>query len=112
MTFVGINQWIMELNKQTILQFIQQNRAHIRSFGVERIGLFGSFARNEQRPDSDIDLLVEYKIGQASFKNLMHLAFFFEDSLHRKIELVTPTSLSPRLSRYIEKEVDYVALAD
>ena len=102
----------MELNKQTILQFIQRNRAQIRAFGVERIGLFGSFVRNEQRPDSDIDLLVEYGAGQASFKNLMYLAFFFEDSLHRKIELVTPTSLSNRLKQYIAREVEYVALTD
>ena len=102
----------MEPDKQTILQFIRQNREHIRSFGVARIGLFGSFARNEQRPDSDIDLLVEYDTGQASFKNLMHLAFFFEDSLHRKIELVTPSSLSARLNEYIAREVEYVALTN
>lgn len=102
----------MELNKQAILQFIRRNRAHIKSFGVSRIGLFGSFVRDEQRPDSDIDLLVEYEPGQASFKNLMNLAFYFEDSLHRKIELVTPSSLSARLNQYIAREIEYVALVD
>ena len=102
----------MELNKQIILQFIARNRAHIRSFGVARIGLFGSFVRNEQRSDSDIDLLVDYAEGQASFKNLMHLAFFFEDSFHRKIELVTPASLSARLRQYIAQEIEYVTITD
>lgn len=102
----------MELNKQTIIQFIRRNRKHIRSFGVARIGLFGSFVRNEQRPDSDVDLLVEYTSGQASFKNLMHLAFFFEDSFHRKIDLVTPSSLSNRLNQYVAREVEYVAITD
>ncbi|SOD96742.1 hypothetical protein SAMN06269250_5472 [Spirosoma fluviale] len=102
----------MELNKQTVLQFIQRNREHIKSFGVARIGLFGSFVRNEQRVDSDIDLLVDYEVGKASFRNLMDLAFFFEDSFHRKIELVTPSSLSERLKQYIAKEVEYVALTD
>ena len=102
----------MELDKQTILHFIRRNCAHIRSFGVSQIGLFGSFARNEQRSDSDIDLLVDYEAGQASFKNLMQLAFFFENSLHRKIELVTTASLSARLKQYIAKEVEHVALAD
>ncbi len=106
------NHEAMELNKQTILQFIQLNREQIKSFGVVQIGLFGSFVRDEQRPDSDIDLLVDYETGQASFKNLMHLAFFFEDSLHRKIELVTPKSLSSRLKKYIAKEIEYVALTD
>lgn len=102
----------MELNKQTILQFIRRNRAHIKSFGVAQIGLFGSFARNEQCSDSDIDLLVEYEPGQSSFKNLMNLAFYFEDSFHRKIELVTPPSLSERLKQHIAKEIEYVALVD
>lgn len=102
----------MELNKQIILQFIRHNRDDIKSFGVARIGLFGSFVRNEQQPDSDIDLLVEYEAGKASFKNLMHLAFFFEDSFHRKIELMTPTSLSDRLKQYVAQEIEYVALAD
>lgn len=102
----------MELNKQAILQFIRRNRKHIKSFGVAQIGLFGSFVRNEQRADSDIDLLIEYEVGQASFKNLMNLAFFFEDSFHRKVELVTPSSLSTRLQQYIAKEVEYVALTD
>ena len=45
----------MGLNKQAIIQFIERNRSQIRGFGVERIGLFGSFVRNEQQPDSDID---------------------------------------------------------
>ena len=102
----------MDVNRQTILQFIRRNREHIKSFGVARIGLFGSFVRNEERPDSDIDLLVEYDVGQASFENLMNLAFFFEDSFHRKIDLVTPSSLSGRLKQYIAKEIDYVALTD
>ena len=102
----------MDLNKQVILEFIRRNREHIKSYGVARIGLFGSFARDEQRPDSDVDLLVEYVAGQSSFKNLMNLAFYFEDSFQRKIELVTPPSLSARLQQYIEEEIEYVALAD
>ena len=44
--------------KQSIITTLHQNRSHLREFGVRRIGLFGSFVRGEQHPDSDIDLLV------------------------------------------------------
>ena len=50
------------LNRQDILTFLLQNRALLTNqYNVEKIGIFGSFARNEQREDSDIDLIVELK---------------------------------------------------
>jgi len=49
--------------KQDILDTLDQNRSHLRALGVRRIGLFSSFLRGEQRPDSDIDLLVEFDPG-------------------------------------------------
>ena len=45
-------------SKETVLSLIRAREVEIRSLGVERVGLFGSFLRGEQRPDSDIDLLV------------------------------------------------------
>ena len=56
--------------KQEILDILHQNRFHLKSFGIKRIGLFGSFVRGEQRPESDIDLLVEFEPGKKTFDNL------------------------------------------
>jgi predicted nucleotidyltransferase len=78
---------------------------------VSRIGLFGSFVRGEQRPDSDIDLLVEFEVGKKTFDNFMELSFFLEEVLQHKVELITVESLSPYLGPYILKEVEYAALA-
>ncbi|MFZ1239634.1 MAG: nucleotidyltransferase family protein [Ilumatobacteraceae bacterium] len=83
----------------------------IRSFGVKKLGLFGSFVRNEQRADSDIDLLVEFEEGQKTFDNFMHLSFWLEEMLRWPVELVTVESVSPYLRPYITQEVEYVAFA-
>jgi hypothetical protein len=97
--------------KQDILNVLDKNQSHLRALGVRRIGLFGSFVRGEQRPDSDIDLLVEFASGRKTFDTFMELSFFLEEVLRRRIELVTVESLSPYLGPHILKEVEYVALA-
>jgi predicted nucleotidyltransferase len=97
--------------KQDILNVLDQNRSHLRALGVRRIGLFGSFVRGEQRPDSDIDLLVEFEAGRKTFDTFMELSFFLEDVLEHQIELVTVESLSPYFGPHILKEVEYAALA-
>ena len=97
--------------KQDILNVLEQNRSRLRALGVKRIGLFGSFVRGEQRPDSDIDLLVELEPGQKTFDNFIELCFFLEEVLLRRIELVTVESLSPYLGPHILREVEYAALA-
>jgi len=97
--------------KQDILNVLDQNQSHLRALGVRRIGLFGSFVRGEQRPDSDIDLLVEFAAGRKTFDTFMKLSFFLEEVLQRPIELVTVESLSPYLGPHILKGVEYAALA-
>ncbi len=74
-----------------------------KRFSVRRIGLFGSFARGEQKDTSDVDILVEFE--EPTFDNFMNLAFFLEDLFSRRVELVTPDSLSPYIAPYVKKEV-------
>jgi uncharacterized protein len=97
--------------KQDILRILDQNGSDLRALGVKRIGLFGSFVRGEQRPDSDIDLLVEFDAGRKTFDAFMELSFFLEEVLDHRIELVTAESLSPYLGPHILKEIEYAALA-
>jgi predicted nucleotidyltransferase len=97
--------------KTGIISAIQKNREKIKSFGVKKLGLFGSFVRGEQRLDSDIDLLVEFQAEQKTFDNFIQLSFFLEDVLKQSVELVTPESLSPYLGPYIIEEVEDVPLS-
>ncbi|MBU1121907.1 MAG: nucleotidyltransferase family protein [Candidatus Omnitrophota bacterium] len=94
--------------KEDILAVIRENRRKIESFGVKKLGLFGSYVRNEQTSKSDIDLLVEFVSGKKSFDNFIHLSFLLEDLFLQHIELVTIDSLSPYIKPYIVKEVEYV----
>jgi hypothetical protein len=98
-------------SKDSILASLTEHERQIRSFGVQRIGLFGSFARGSQTTASDIDFLVEFDPGQKTFDNFIRLSFFLEDLFQRRVELVTPESISPYLRPYIIKEVEYVPIA-
>jgi predicted nucleotidyltransferase len=58
------------------MNILHQNRDRLKALGVKRIGLFGSFERGEQHPDSDIDLLVKFEAGQKPLKPLWNCPFF------------------------------------
>jgi predicted nucleotidyltransferase len=96
-------------SKHTILSIISTNKSHLTSFGVNRIGLFGSYVRNEQKPQSDIDILVDFEPEKETFDNFMNLYNYLEDLfVDEKIEIVTVNGLSPYIGKHILKEVNYV----
>ncbi|HII97957.1 MAG TPA: nucleotidyltransferase family protein [Methanoregula sp.] len=78
-----------------------------RRFGVAKIGIFGSFARGEERPDSDIDILVTFQDGKKTFDNFMGTRFYLEDLFGRKVDLVTDTALKPLIRDPILQDVLY-----
>jgi predicted nucleotidyltransferase len=94
--------------KRDILNTLADNIRTIKKFGVKRIGLFGSAVRGELKIGSDIDILVEFEKESEKFSNLMNLYFYLQDLLSRKIDLVTPESISPYIAPYILKEVKYI----
>jgi predicted nucleotidyltransferase len=83
----------------------------IRALGVARLALFGSIARNEGRPDSDVDLLVQFSPGQKSYERFIALSELLESLLHRRVELVTTEALSPFLGPRILAEAQDVLRA-
>lgn len=99
------------LNKEVIIQTLIAHQGQLSDFGVKQIGLFGSFTRDEARPNSDIDLLVDIRKEKKTFKNFMALSYFLEDIFGRKVELVTKQSLSPYIGPHILKTVEYAPLA-
>ena len=94
--------------KENILELIRSNQDKIRSYGVRKLGLFGSFVRGEHKAESDIDLLVEFQQDKKSFDNFIQLAFFLEEILESRVELITIDALSPYIGPHIIKEVEYV----
>lgn len=96
------------LTKENILKELAGNETRIRDLGVRRIGLFGSFVRDEAREESDIDILVEFVEGGRSFDTYMDLKFFLEDLFRRKVDLVDTDTIKPALRPYILRSVRYV----
>ncbi len=95
-------------DKRSIIERLRRERVALASLGVLEIGLFGSFARGEQTPESDVDLLVEFTPQQHTFDSFMALSFFLEALLGRKVELLTRESLSPYIGERILAEVEKI----
>ena len=92
-----------------ILQLLADNQQQLLAYGVSRIGLFGSYVRNEAKNNSDIDLLVDIQKDKKTFRNFLSLNYYLEDLFKRKVELVTSQSLSPHIGPQILKTVEYVS---
>ena len=99
------------LTKAEIISSIERSRARLASLGVKSIGLFGSFARGRAGRKSDVDLLVEFDSEKRTYDNFIDTCFLLEELLGRKVELVTPESLSPYIKPYVLREVEYVPLS-
>ena len=95
--------------KEQVLSLLQEHHHDMCAFGVRRLGLFGSFVREQQGYESDVDMLVEFEPGAKTFDAFMQLAFFLEALFGRRVELVTPESLSPYIGPHILREMTYVS---
>jgi len=91
------------LSSRQIFNILSRNRKLLKKYSVERIGLFGSLARDEATDESDIDLLVDFE--EKSFDNFIELAFELEKLFNRKVDLLTEQGISPYILDYIKNEV-------
>ena len=90
------------------LALLRQHEPIIKKrFGVAKIGIFGSYARGEERPESDVDVLVTFKKGQKTFDHYMNCKFYLEDLFERKVDLVMKGAIKKRLKEYILRDVVY-----
>ena len=97
------------MKKQQALDLLKQHIGEVRErFGVKRLALFGSTARDEATDDSDLDVLVEFE-GTADSKRYFGLMFYLEGLFGRPLDLVTDKAVRPELRPFIEKDAIYVA---
>lgn len=99
------------LTREDAIASICSVESQIRELGVQRISVFGSVARNQARPSSDVDLLVEFIPGQKNFDRFMALGDLLENVLGRRVELVTTEALSPYIGPHILAEATDVIRA-
>ncbi|MFA4825988.1 MAG: nucleotidyltransferase family protein [Methanoregula sp.] len=90
------------------LSLLRQHEPELKKrFGIAAIGIFGSFIRGEERPESDVDVLVSFRRGQETFDNYMDCKFYLEDLFGRKVDLIMKGAIKKRLKPYILGEVVY-----
>jgi len=91
-----------------VLTLLRHHEPEIRQrFGVAKIGIFGSFVRGEERPDSDVDVLVTFRKGKETFDNYMDCKFYLEDLFGRRVDLIMKGAIKKRLKPFILGEVVY-----
>ena len=96
------------MERDETLRILAEHRDEIAAFGVKSLAIFGSVARNEARPDSDVDVLVEFgvPVGYFEFFRFQH---YLEGLFMRRVDLVTPDSIKSRLKERILGEAIHAA---
>jgi predicted nucleotidyltransferase len=96
-------------SKEFIISLIKLHKPKLKIYGVETVGLFGSYARNEQTDLSDIDILIDFDPEKENFDNYMAIYDYFENLfINEKVDIVTKNGLSPYIGPKILNEVQYV----
>lgn len=95
--------------KENIIATLISYKPELSKLGVQNIGLFGSYLRNEQSDKSDIDLLIDFEPEKENFDNYMAVYDMFENIFkNERIEVVTKNGLSKYIGPKILKDVMYV----
>jgi len=90
------------------LTVLQTHLAELLALGARRLGVFGSFVRDETRNDSDVDVYVEFDDAKLTYDNFFALHELLENLLGRRVDLVTDKSLTETKARLILPTVRYV----
>lgn len=96
------------MNRDEVLDVLRAHKLTLaQRFGVSDLTLFGSFARDQAKDDSDIDILVSFD-GPTHWRRYFGAQFYLEDLLGRQVDLATAKELRPELLPYVEKEAIHV----
>ncbi|SNQ62591.1 type VII toxin-antitoxin system MntA family adenylyltransferase antitoxin [Candidatus Methanoperedens nitratireducens] len=94
----------MKVNKEHLFKKII---SLIKKHGVKKVAIFGSYARGEEKPKSDIDILVEFS-ERKSLLDIVGIEQELSDALGMKVDLLTEKSISPYLIGRIKKEMKVI----
>ena len=96
------------MTKEEIKNIITENKDILEKYKVKSIALFGSYVRNEQKENSDIDFLVDFK--EPGYDNFIKFVFFLEKLFKKKVEVICEGGLSPYIGPYIRKEAEKIEI--
>lgn len=94
--------------KSEVLDILKNDLPYLKEvFHVEKIGLFGSYAREEQTEESDLDLMVTFK-KTPDFLELTDLEEHLSNLMGFKVEIVTPRGLKEKIKPVIMKDMEFI----
>ena len=94
------------ISKEEILGFLRENKELLKErCDVDRIMLFGSYARDEATSESDIDILIESK--NKGFRKMFFIQELLEKKFNRKVDVIYIDSVNPYFMRFIQQELIY-----
>ena len=94
------------MTQKKVLEILKKEKEIIaKKYGVNSIAIFGSFARGENKEDSDIDIVVDMP---SSFENFFDLKYYLEEKLNKKVDLIKKKNLRAFIKKSIQKELLYV----
>lgn len=97
------------MTKTLILEFLSKHKTeYLEKYGVTKIGLFGSYAREESKESSDVDIAIEMLDEKKSLHTFFSLKRELESAFHTKVDLGIESSLKPIARERILKEIIYV----
>lgn len=88
-------------NREEILNIVSQS---LQKQGAKEIAVFGSYARNEEQPDSDLDILVKFS-EKKGLLELVGIEQELSDQLQIKVDLLTEKSISPYIIDHVKNEM-------
>lgn len=91
------------MTRDEVLALLSQHQAELAAFGLRRLALFGSVARNEAGPDSDIDVLVEFD-GETTFSRYAKLYDRLEEILPRRVDLATADMIRREICEGVQED--------
>jgi predicted nucleotidyltransferase len=95
------------MKREKVLKILHDHQAELEVRGIRNLALFGSVARDEAKPESDVDILVEFDRPVGLF-GLVELQDYLENILGCKVDLGTPDSLKERIRQNVMEDCYYV----
>jgi predicted nucleotidyltransferase len=92
------------MQRDEVLAILAQHRQALKDFGGRSLAIFGSVARDEAKPDSDVDILVEFE-GPVTFDRYMDVKFYLEDRLGTRVDLASRRALKPLIRPTVEVSI-------
>jgi predicted nucleotidyltransferase len=106
--FCGFRDSFIAMNRQAIIAKLRENEAALRGRGVAHAALFGSHARGDNRPDSDIDILIDIAPdAPVGLWEYVGITQYLEDLFSSRVDVADHSHLNPRVRPSAEREAVY-----